>query len=273
MVLRIPNLYKQSSKATRKSALTARTSASRASKTTSYRARQASARSYIRNQETKYFDTAQSIIVADGADWTGTEVTNDVYIQGDGTTVGAYTDCALIPSAVGTGYGQIQGNRYKLKKLRVRGIVRGLVKADQADMSNAQTIRVVLVMDTRPDGAQAQGENIFTDLGDNLNCQFSFLEMGQSQAGKFKILADETFVLNNIVAGTDGASTNSLGYETKQFSFTYAPKEPIDVRIKSSGTTPATSQLANCNIFLLAHAGSSANGAELYSASRAYFCE
>jgi len=51
--------------------------------------------------ETKYFDTVFSQTVASAQDWTGTEVPCVNYIQSDGTTVGAYTDSALIPSAIG----------------------------------------------------------------------------------------------------------------------------------------------------------------------------
>lgn len=225
------------------------------------------------SQETKYFDTSFAANVAASADWTGTEIPAQNYIQSDGTTIGAYTDSALIPSAVGTGYGQIQGNKYLLKKIRVRGQLVATAISDAADCAFARSVRVALVMDTRPSGAQAQGEDVFSDFGTATDCNFSFMEMGQANQGRFKILGDETFMMENIVAGTDGASTNSLGFSGKQVSFTYAPKTPIPVRIKSSGSTPATSQLADCNIFLLAHSSQTTPVVNFAGCARAYFCE
>lgn len=75
------------------------------------------------------------------------------YIQSDGTTLGAYTDSALIPSAVGAGYGQVVGSKYMLHKIRVRGQVFPAVNSDQADVPPMASVRVVLVQDLRPNGA------------------------------------------------------------------------------------------------------------------------
>lgn len=222
-------------------------------------------------QETKYFDTSQSQAVASAADWTGTEVPCTNYVQSDGTTVGAYTDSALIPSAAGSGYGQVNGSKYFLKKVRVRGILNNTASSDQADMSAARTVRVVLVHDTQPNGAQAQGEDVFIDMGNAVQNNYNFLSMGSGNGGRFRILSDETFVMDQLTAGTDGANTNSLGYASKEFSMSYTPKKPIQVNIKPNSVTPTTAALANHNIFLLAH--STATGCTISACARAYFCD
>ena len=85
--------------------------------------------------ETKYFDTSFAQTISGNADWSGTEVPCTNYIQSDGTTVGAYTDSALIPSSIGAGYGQVVGSKYRIKKIRVRGIIRGGLYPDGADVS------------------------------------------------------------------------------------------------------------------------------------------
>lgn len=205
------------------------------------------------DKETKYFDTSFSGVIATAADWTGTEVPCTNYTAADGTTLGAYTDSALIPTAIGPGYGQIIGSKYRMKKIRVRGQIRAQVASDQADVTTAGNVRVVLVQDLRPNGAQAQGETVFPDMGTSIQAHFAFQAMGTGEIGKFRILKDETFVLNPAVAGTDGASTVSTSRNGCEFSFTYKPKVPIEVLVKSGAATPTTASLSNCNIFLLAH--------------------
>lgn len=221
--------------------------------------------------ETKYFDTAQSQTVAAAADWTGTEVPSGSYIQSDGTTVGAYTDAALIPSAIGAGYGQVVGSKYKIKKIRVRGEVMSAVVSDAADVPGPASVRVCLIHDTRPNGAQAQGEEVFTDMGGADQCNYSFLAMGAGQAGRFRILKDFFVVLQPQVAGTDGASTNSIARGGALFSFTWKPKVPYEVLLKANSSTPTVASLSNCNIFLLAHASSSSPGVTIKSCARTYY--
>lgn len=223
--------------------------------------------------ETKYFDTSFSQTLASAADWTGTEVPCTNYVQSDGTTVGAYTDSALIPSAVGPGYGQVVGSKYNLKKVRVRGALIPSPAVDQADVSYPLTARVVLVLDTQPNGAQAQGEEVFTDMGTATQCVFSFLAMGAGGNGRFRILKDETIILNPAVAGTDGTNTNSVCNEGTLFSMEYAPKKPLSVRIKASASTPAVSVLSDSNIFLLAKVSNASPAVTITGCARAYYVD
>jgi len=223
--------------------------------------------------ETKYFDTSFSATIASAADWTGTEIPCSNYIQNDGTTVGAYTDSALIPSAVGAGYGQVTGSKYYLKKIRVRGDVQPGAVSDQADMLGGRSVRIVLVHDTQPNGAQAQGEDIFTDLGNAAQCNYSFLAMGAGAGGRFRILADEIVHIQPATAGTDGSNTNSLAWTTASFSFAYKPNKPIQVMLKANSSTPNVASLSNNNIFLLAHTSSTSPPVTLQGAARCYYCD
>jgi len=219
--------------------------------------------------ETKYFDTSFSQAIAASADWSGTEVPCTNYIQSDGTTVGAYTDSALIPSAVGAGYGQVVGSKYHLKKIRVRGELIPTTQSDQADMPPPSCVRLCLVHDTRPNGAQAQGEEVFTDVGSAGQVNHSFLAMGAGQAGRFRILADETCELNAVVSGTDGASTTSVVRSGKVFQFSYNFKKPLQVLLKANSATPTVASLSSTNIFLLAH--SSTSSMNVIGVARCYY--
>lgn len=219
--------------------------------------------------ETKYFDVPVNQAVSAAADWTGSEVPATNYIQSDGTTVGAYTDSALIPSAVGAGYGQVVGSKYFIKKLRVRGHVFPAVGQDQADVPIPSGVRVVLVQDTRPNGAQAQGEDVFTDMGAISQVHYSFLAMGAGTGSRFRILQDYFCVLDPAVAGTDGTNTNSTSREGKEFSFVWKPKKPVQVFLKANSSTPTVASLSNMNIFLLAHCTSAT--VNLNGVARCYY--
>jgi len=175
----------------------------------------------------------------------------------------------LIPSAIGAGYGQVVGSKYRLKKIRARGSVFNVVTSDAVDVIRASFIRIVLVLDTRPNGAQAQGEEVFTDMGTAAQNQWSFLAMGAGQAGRFKILKDFFCVLQPASAGTDGANTNSVVSQGQTWSFTWKPKVPLEVLLKANSSTPTVASLSSANIFLLAHTdvtSSTVNGC-----ARAYY--
>jgi len=223
--------------------------------------------------ETKYFDTTFTANVDTAADWATAGVAMTSYVNADGSTVSAYTDKALIPSAVGSGYGQVVGTKYALKKIHVRGELYGTAAADQADVVPGTSVRVVLVHDTQPNGAQATGDLVFTDLGNARQCNFSFLAMGAGGNGRFRILKDKTYLLQPGLAGTDGASTNSVICSNGKFNFMYKPKKPINVRIKASGATPAIAQLTDSNIFLMAHASTAVNAPVIAGAARAYYVD
>jgi len=231
---------------------------------------QPSKRSRLMPPETKYFDTSFSSTCGVAADWTGTEVPMSSYIQSDGTTVGSYTDAALIPSAIGAGYGQVNGNKYYIKHIRMRGEVTPQVASDQADVPIMQVTRLVLVHDTQPNGAQAQGEDVFTDLGTAAQCNYSYQAMGAGNGGRFRILKDKIVRHQPAVAGTDGTNTNSTVRSGTTFSMSYRPKKPIQVILKANSSTPTVASLSNNNIFLLAHSNGSA-GPFIIGACRVYF--
>lgn len=219
--------------------------------------------------ETKYFDTSFGQTIATAADWTGTEVPCTNYIQSDGSTLGAYTDSALIPSAVGSAYGQVVGGKYRIKKIRVRGALVSTALPDLADVPVSNIVRLCLVLDTRPNGAQAQGEEVFGDMGTAAQNSFAFLAMGGGQGGRFRILKDFMVVEDAVTSATDGTNTNSSTRAGQIFQFTWKPRVPFEVILKTSGSTPAIAQLSFANIFLLCHG--SLNGTTLSGCSRVYY--
>ncbi len=224
--------------------------------------------------ETKYFDVGinASVTVA-GTTWADSEVPASNYVNSSGTAA-VYTDSALLPTAIGSGYGEVNGNRFRLKKLRVRGRAFANAAMDQADVVAPAAVRIILVMDEQPNGAQAQGEDIMQDIGAANENMYSYQRVAES-SGRFRILKDHTTILDVSAAATDGTNTSSNNYYGTSFSFLYQPKVPKVVNIKSGNATPNVSGTVDCNIFLLAYCvrGTTASAINIVAASRAYYCD
>lgn len=220
--------------------------------------------------EMKYFDTVQEQVVASAADWTGTEVPCISYLQSDGSTLGAYTDSALVPSASGSGYGQIQGTKYSIYGIRVSGEIIPTLVSDSADVQAGTSVRIVLVLDTQPNGAQAQGEEVFTDTGSAPHCNHAFLAMAAGSGDRFHVLRERLMMLQPGDSSSDGINTSSVVRTSGLFHFAYFFDTPLEVYIRSNSATPSVAQLSNANIFLLAHSGSGTQ--QIVSCTRVFYC-
>jgi len=220
--------------------------------------------------EVKYFDVAGTNAVAATADWTGTEIPCDNYIQSDGTTVGAYTESALNPSANGPGYGQVLGGKYRILKIRVRGLISIDTSSAADPPSAAQLSRVALIMDMKAGGSQLQGEQVFSDMGTVTNCCNSFQQQGQA-TDRYRVIKDLIFAHQVAGIGSEfDASTFTVAWESKQFSFTYVPKKPLIVNVLTSGSVPLVAQIKDINLFLLARSGQTGN---ISFVSRCYYTD
>lgn len=225
--------------------------------------------------ETKYFDVGISNTQTwAGTDWSATEIPCDNYVNSSGTAA-AYTDSALIPTANGSGYGQVTGNKYSIKKIRVRGEFYSTRLETQTTVDYHHTVRMMLIQDTQPNGAQAQGEDIMQDLGAAGENLFSFMRVA-SNLGRFRILKDKFVVLQPATSSNNAAAaTISTVGNASLFKFQFVPKTPIQVSIKSGNATPTVAGLVNQNIFLLVasnYAGLAAS-LSINAASRCYYTE
>ena len=227
--------------------------------------------------ELKYFDTNLRKTSGWTADWSNNIVPCVSYMSADGTTVGAYTDGALIPSAVGNGYGQVIGNKYVIRKLKVRGIV---IPDPQTTVAvgpaGAVTCRIMLVQDTQPNGAQIAASSFMTDWGfayDNIN---GYMSISSGAGGRIRILGDKTMILDPAAAVNNASATTvSNAWNGKTFSFTKVWKKGLPVLIKSGGSTPAVSQLSDMNIFLVfaLTQGGASTTVNIYACSRCSYCD
>jgi hypothetical protein len=181
----------------------------------------------------------------------------------------------MLPTAVGSSYGQVDGNRFVLKRIRFRGKISSNILEDQANANPAVCVRIMLVMDTQPNGAQAQGEDVMQDIGGAPDNQFSFKRIAGTSVGRFRILKDETILLQPAIAATDGTNTSTQAGESALISWTYTPRTPMKVSIASGNSVPATAGLLSHNIFMLCYGtrGDSIAAISVDGASRCYYCD
>jgi len=223
--------------------------------------------------EVKYFDVGiNTAVTTAGTTWADTEVPADSYVNSGGAAA-AYTDACLVPTAQGSGYGQVNGNKYLLKTLRVKGSVFVAVPSGSTSVKNPVPVRLVLVMDTMPSGAQAQGEDVFQDFGALEENAYSFLRMA-SGGGRYQILKDKIVTITPQAAASDGA-TGTVTTSFSQPHFKFAVKPNKEVQIKTGNATPTVAGTVNCNIFLLAYAyqNTSAAAVTVQACSRAYYVD
>lgn len=221
--------------------------------------------------ETKYFDVGINATVLSGASaWTATEVPCDKYVNSSGVAA-PYLDSALIPSAPGVSYGQVSGNRFHMKKIRVRGHLTSDSLLDQGIMSQGLLYRLMLVHDSGPNGAQAQGEEVMQDVGE-AETLYSFKRMA-SQGSRFRILKDQIGTIETSNTFTDGADKGTIGHLTVPFSFQYAPTAPLTISVKSAAaaSAPSIGNLVDGNIFLLLQ--TNAKAIKIVASARCYYSD
>jgi len=173
--------------------------------------------------ETKYFDAGiNAAVTTAGTTWADTEDPCDNYVNSGGAAA-AYTDSCLVPTAQGSGYGQVTGSKYLMKTVRVKGSLYVPPVTGGTVVSTPVPVRLVLVMDTMPSGAQAQGEDVFQDFGATEENGYSFLRMA-SGGGRYQILKDKIITVTPVAAANNaGATTVSTTFTQPHFKFAVKP--------------------------------------------------
>lgn len=210
----------------------------------------------------KVFDCRFDGSLASDNDWASAVISMDQYMGSDGSTPTAYTDAALIPSAIGPGYGQIIGNKYKIYRLKIRGcIITPFATGTGAGV--AGRVRLALVLDTQANGAQASGSSIFPDWGSSNQNIDTYVSMAGSSAGRFVILDDWLAVIDPAVVYYDGTSVRN-GLDGKLFEFEKTWERGLDVHVKSGSSTPTVASLSDRNIFLVGLSYNETAGAQSF---------
>lgn len=170
--------------------------------------------------EMKYYDS--SLLAGNvqfSTDWTGTEL--------DPST----TSCLFVPGQ-GSQINQRIGRKVKVMKLKMRGVITCVSQSDQTGADSASLIRLVVVQDTQTNGTQMQGENVFGELSVDTNSAVTWFS-NPDNFGRFKILKDKMFNLENPSMAYDGTNIEQSGL-ARYFKFNINFKKPVVVNFNAT---------------------------------------
>lgn len=146
----------------------------------------------------------------------------------NGVTINASTDGSsgeLAPSsgctsaisvpAQGDGESQRDGRKYTIKSVWVSGVVDTTALSDQTDVFDLSGFYFALVLDTQTNAAALNSESVFINPSTSAVAMIPKPLRNLQNSKRFKILASQYVPITGAYAFTDGASTGSLGPQTK----------------------------------------------------------
>lgn len=203
--------------------------------------------------ETKYFDCvfSDSFTPASATTWAGCEISMSKYRNNVGV-LAAYTNNSILPTSQGSGYGEVNGTRYELKKVRVRGhVVPANHPTGLSNIATSIVSRILLVLDTQPNLGQAQAEEVMADSYTYGQCN-SLMKVSDG-TGRFRILKEAKFEHDPIPQWDPVAATMETAYGAKYFQLDHKFQTPLKVTFKGEGGgVPSGDRNYNYNIFLIA---------------------
>lgn len=207
--------------------------------------------------ETKYFDSekASTAVPVSTTTWASTEM--------DPTTANA-----LFTPSAGNAYDQREGRKVYVKAMKIRGILNVAAQADQSTVEGAAIVRVVLFIDKQTNGAQANGEDV---IGSGTNILPVQMWQNPASFGRFRVLKDKTWIMQNPNVTYDGTNVEQLGIAT-QFKMTVKFRKPLLVNYNNTnGGTVA--DIVDNSFHILAVTNSAGLAVTLSYKCRTVFCE
>lgn len=169
--------------------------------------------------EMKYFDTTLALsAISEDNTWANTEQDPATFL----------TFCAPV---VGAGINQRIGKGIKILKWKLRGNLNAAQQTNQTGADPASTIRLIAFLDKQTNSAQAQGEQLMTGTASDATAMLSFQNI--DNFGRFRVLWDKTFTLQNPNGSYDGTNIEQYGL-SKPFKFNITFKKPINVRFNNT---------------------------------------
>ncbi len=171
-------------------------------------------------QEMKFFDSIQT----------------DSVVATTGVVTGSVN---LVPQSV-TEEGRI-GRKIRIKSIMMHWFFSLPAEANQPDVGNGDTLRIIVFIDHQANGANAT----VTDLLETANIE-SFRNLANSK--RFTILMDKKRDINRTVAATDGTNTSTSPLVSKHMQF-YSRK--MDLPIEFDSTSGAITEIRSNNVAML----------------------
>lgn len=207
--------------------------------------------------ERKYFDSQLNgaTINADASSWAGMEQ--------DPATLNT-----LFAPVQGDDYLNRQGRKVQVLSLKIRGFIDAPAQANQTAADVGQLMRLILVMDKQTNAAQLNAEDVISSGSGTVA-----LQMFQNPAffGRFRVLKDKTFVLQNPTLSWDGTNMEQTGL-VREFKFTIKFKKPVLVHFNSTnGGTVA--DIVDNSFHLIMNSNNTAMGCRLFYKCRTTFID
>lgn len=175
---------------------------------------------FARSCERKYFDTYNDgTSVPAGNDWTGTELDP--------------AEETLFAPSEGTDLDRRIGRRVEVLKIQVRGQLVVAKQSNQTASDEATVIRLILAQDKQTNGVQMQGEDLMSAPGSPTAFLTPLTMQNPANFGRFEVLKDKTFTIENPNAVYDGTNDEQQGL-ARPFKWTIKFPRPVEVRFNSS---------------------------------------
>lgn len=176
--------------------------------------------------EMKYFDSVRdNVAVGASATWASTVYDPNVYPV-------ATMNCLFAPTQ-GAGIAQRIGKACKIYKIKITGCFSMPPQANQVAADAGSYLRLLLVLDKQTNATQMTGTQLMTSPG--VASTILAVETFQNidNFGRFKVLKDKTFMIQNPSVSWDGTNVEQSGL-IRKFKMNYSFKVPLNVRFNAT---------------------------------------
>jgi len=207
--------------------------------------------------ERKYFDSQlnAATVAADAASWAGMEQ--------DPATLNT-----LFCPVQGDDFLNRQGRKVQVLSLKIRGFIDCPAQANQTATDAGQLCRLLLVMDKQTNATQLNAEDVISS-----GTGVVALQMFQNPAffGRFRVLKDKTFNLQNPNLSYDGTNIEQNGL-IKEFKFNIKFKKPVVIHFNSTNGG-SVADIVDNSFHIIMNSNNTALGARLSYKCRTTFID
>lgn len=150
-------------------------------------------------------------------DWTGTEA--DI----------ATTNCLFAP-VTGDDFNNRDGRKVQVIAIKIRGFVEADAQTNQTTADQSCMIRMLLLVDKQTNATQFNGEDVLSGQT-NTRCINAF--QNPAFFGRFKVLKDKQFILQNPSMTFDGTNVEQSGVR-RMFKITHKFRKPMVVHFNAT---------------------------------------
>lgn len=158
---------------------------------------------------------------------------------------------------LGDGESNRDGRKYVIKSVWVSGLIDSTALQDQADMTEMQGWFFALVLDTQANGATIVSENVYINPSTSALAMVPQPLRNLQNSKRYRVLASQYVCPSGAMAGTDGASTNSINL---QVAPTVSLSWKGNIICDSTGTTADVASASDNAIHLLAYRAGNPQG-------------